>query len=196
MGYRHYLELIDKDKLKSLNPEDIRDTSKKYRQEEEWFDIDRYLEERGAAFEEVMELGKYSDEGYYLEKLDNSKHYGEFADIINTLKEEIGGDDHGFNLITRDDLIWVINAYRDRVVKIWEDTLHTISTSDDIEHLKKEMTKYFHGKVHWKDFMVNINLENKWDVQNTWTYEYELFNLVHILKTIDWDKQLLFVHGW
>lgn len=196
MSYRHYIEILDKDKLRLLHVEDMKDAAKRHRDREEWFDVEKYMEERGVELKEVMELGKYTAEGYYLEGLDNSKYYGEFADIISTLREELAGDGTGFNLITKDNLIWVINAYKGRVVKLWEDTLHIINTSDDIEQLKKDMTKYFHNKIHWKDFLVNTDLENKWDVQNTWTYEYELFNLVHILKTVDWEKQLLFIHGW
>ena len=33
-------------------------------------------------------------------------------------------------------------------------------------------------------------------VSDSWDYESEIFNLLHIYKTVDWDKYILVIYGW
>ena len=41
----------------------------------------------------------------------------------------------------------------------------------------------------------NVDLESKWFVTDAWTYEYYVFNLVHLYKIFDWDNNYLVAIG-
>ena len=38
--------------------------------------------------------------------------------------------------------------------------------------------------------------ENQMSIVRSWLYEYEIFELVHILKAVDWKKYDLIFMGW
>lgn len=41
----------------------------------------------------------------------------------------------------------------------------------------------------------NVDLDNKWFVTDAWTYEYYIFNLVHLYKIFDWEHNYLVAIG-
>lgn len=41
----------------------------------------------------------------------------------------------------------------------------------------------------------NVDLDSKWFVTDAWTYEYYVFNLVHLYKIFDWDNNYLVAIG-
>ena len=42
---------------------------------------------------------------------------------------------------------------------------------------------------------INLDLNNKWKVSDGYTYEYLIFDLIHILKIFDWEKDELVCIG-
>ncbi len=49
----------------------------------------------------------------------------------------------------------------------------------------------------WKgNFVKPYSLKDNNTVSGDWSYEYSVFNLVHILHTFDWDNDLMIYSGW
>ena len=63
MGYRHTFYIVEKKNLDNITHEEIESYKNK-----EYFNRYDFIEVKG--FKEINELGKYSDEGYYLSNSD------------------------------------------------------------------------------------------------------------------------------
>ena len=50
-------------------------------------------------------------------------------------------------------------------------------------------------KDSWRYFEINLDLNNKWSVSNGYTYEYLIFDLIHILKIFDWENDVMVAIG-
>ena len=192
MGYRHYLNIVKKQDFLKINNEYIENL----KDDEGYFYFGDIFKNINA--EEICELGKYSDEGYNLE----TKHTDVIDDLKTTyyllakLAEERG---YGFNILTKEDLIWIIEQYRDRTTKYWEKLVsdEPLETYSKVLKTPEEKCKYYvEDLLHWKDFICNTNINLKWELQTTWKYEYEMFNLIHCLKMIDWDNYILILTGY
>lgn len=71
----------------------------------------------------------------------------------------------------------------------------------------KENQKEWNNKAnHWKTrykgnesdtgyHYLNIDLHSKWKVSGGWSYEYLIFDLIHIYKIFDWDNDVLLAIG-
>lgn len=44
-------------------------------------------------------------------------------------------------------------------------------------------------------FNIDLNMDDKWSISNGFTYEYLIFELVHILKIFDWENDVMLVIG-
>ena len=92
-----------------------------------------------------------------------------------------------------------INNYKD-LLKDGQDyalplgiTIH----KDDVKSFDKltEFIEYKIRNISFDDF-ADINDKHIWYVTGSWDYEHAIFNLVHILKTVDWEKDTILFYGW
>lgn len=182
MGYRHSLYILEKSKVNKLTSEEIEQLECRY----------DCLENLGGK--EIFELGKYSDEGFELcQKA--LKVEGNLAEFRNAMFYE---GDTQFEFISPEQLIWLAQKYKERTVKYWQ----KLVSDEPLETYSKVITDvgekckyYVEDLLHWKDFMLDTNKENKFSLQTTWKYEYEMFNIIHCYKSIDWDKYYLVIIG-
>jgi len=49
------------------------------------------------------------------------------------------------------------------------------------------------GTTHY--YNMNIDMDNKWEISGGNTYEYLIFDLIHILKILDWENNILMCIG-
>ena len=145
---------------------------------------------------DLIELGKYSDEGFEL----SARKYKvrKLKKQINLLIENCSDEDSDFNIITQEDFVWLIEKYKERTVNYWKKILsdERIESYDKVYENAGDKCKYYvQDLLHWEKFLINTDLNNKWILQTTWKYEYELFNLLHIYKTIDWENNIVFIVG-
>ena len=108
MGYRHYLYIIDKEKVNSLTKEDIEEINSRYDLMREKLDG-----------HEIIELGKYSDEGFGLGQ-NGIKVEGILADFRESMFYE---GDTEFEFIEPEKLVWLAEKYLERTVKYWKEFL-------------------------------------------------------------------------
>lgn len=70
------------------------------------------------------------------------------------------------------------------------------------ENQKEWNDKAYKWKVQYKNkktdteyHYLNIELTDKWKVSGGWSYEYLIFDLIHIYKIFDWDNDVLLAIG-
>lgn len=193
MGYRNYIAVVDKESLDKI---------------------------RGLSYDEVKE--KYGDEGYISEYTFNDKGIKikrilEIGEIVSykensaKLKEclspvfsdnkinEVLNNDSEFMLGNKKLLENIIEVYRKTVVEYYTD----IQNIDKIREMRSDPTvnhlNYFLTKCRNKvsEFSENWFVSDSDNILHyTWQYEYDIFNLIYILKTFGWNKNyLLWIGG-
>lgn len=189
MGYRHHLGLIKKEDFKKINQKFIDDLSDC----EEYVSILTVMDKLPNEY--LLEIGKESDEGYlFSDKIyEASEDLKESYEVMKQLASDYG---HDFNILTAEDLIKFIECYFNRIVKYWKHLVDNSTNMYDSTEPDKKCVKYVKDLLGWSKFLINTDLEQKWHVQDTWKYEYEIFNLIHILKSFDWDNDLLIIYGY
>lgn len=171
MGYRNRLcqikkELFDKEKLKDFD----------YRHDNT---------------EELIELGKYID---YTDRL--------------KLEENID-DDGEYCVMDKSQIVTIINIYAEKHLRY----LELIKKGTDGDKPKPEDILAFRELQLWEprtaeqfldeqielwkepSRIYNTNIDCK-SIVESWSYEYEIFELLHIYKTFDDTKYYLIWSGW
>lgn len=192
MGYRNYLNIVSKKDFKKVN-EDFIDS---LRGKDGYLFAGDVL--RVINCKEILELGKYSEEGYALE-CKKVKLRGNIKKSYDILRQFCKDNEYGFNIVTQESLIELIKKYHERTVQYWHRLLSDVPMSCGAFESTKPEEKciyYVNDLLTWNTHMINTKMEAPYSVQTTWKYEYELYNLLHILKKIDWEKELLFVTGY
>ena len=187
MSYRHTFYIVEKENLNNITHKEIESYENK-----EYFSRYDFIEAKG--FKEINELGKYSDEGYYLSKSDLIIDYPDFKELRSLLYDE---GDTEFYFMKPEALLKVAEMYHERTVKYWEMLLsdEPMETYDSVEtDPSKKCFRYVKDLLGWKDFMINTS-DNKYTLQTSWKYEYEKYNFLHCYKMIDWDKYYLCLIG-
>lgn len=195
MGYRHYFY-----KCKKADIEQIR--------EKTLAELEEYAKEKGEELslrdnsilpqEEVFEFGKLyyedTDEQIYGTGVPLFSHEEVMEEFSDYVPYEVG----------EQGLLKAIEIYRQKIKDYYEDLLKDgatqilpfgielprpdITSADKIkEHIKE--------KLFWIEYKVNLD-ETKKTLTDSWQYEDTIFNLVFLLKTIDWEKETLLFYGW
>lgn len=96
-------------------------------------------------------------------------------------------------VVGKDGLLEAIKIYEEKVLKYYKSLL-----SDDEEPRQSKMLECVENKIRTLSVfgLANTDETNKMKVTSSWEYEHSIFNLVHILKTIDWDKDTILFYGW
>jgi len=186
MGYRHTLRIIEKEKVNNLTEEQL-----------EIAEESRYkLLEEILNMEEILDLGKYSDEGFELCKNHALKVDGIRLKLRNACFYE---GDTQFEFLDPSALKWLAEKYHERTVnyheKLLSDTEPLETFSKVLKTKEEKCVDYVEDLLHWKEFLINTDLENKYEVQTSWKYEYALYSIIHCYKMIKWDKYYLVITG-
>ena len=184
MGYRHSLYILEKVKVDTLTEEQINNVEFRYDL------LDNCLNSI-----EILDLGKYSDEGSALCKR-GLKPHGILAKFRNAMFSE---GDTQFEFLDPEQLVWLAEQYKERTVKHWgkllsaKEPLETYSGL--ITDVGEKCKDYVKDLLYWQKYLLNSDKKCPFVVQTTWKYEYEIFNIIHCYKMIDWDKYYLVIIG-
>jgi hypothetical protein len=179
MGFRHKLGILEKTKF-----DRIKDTT-----------IEEYDKGHKAIYEitkEVYELGKYF----------NREFLDEFISPVYSNKEvhDSANDDNDFFLLSNEGIVRLIEYHRERVFNYYSSVKPEASDLFD-EHdsykqaIDKKVRQWGETCTKYKLYPYNLSLESECLV-SAWDYEYQVFELVRIYKSIDWDNQLVTLNGW
>lgn len=195
MGYRHYFYKCKKADIARIREKTLAE-------------LEEYAKEKGAKLyllddsflpkEKVFEFGKLyyedTDEQIYGTGVPLFSHKEVMEEFSDFVPYEVG----------QQGLLKAIEIYRQKIKDYYEDLLKDgtaqilpfgielprpdITSTDKIkEHIKE--------KLFWIEYKVNLD-EAKKTLTDSWQYEDTIFNLVFLLKTIDWEKETLLFYGW
>ena len=195
MGYRHYFYKCKKADIARIREKTLAE-------------LEEYAKEKGAKLyllddsflpkEKVFEFGKLyyedTDEQIYGTGVPLFSHKEVMEEFSDFVPYEVG----------QQGLLKAIEIYRQKIKDYYEDLLKDgttqilpfgielprpdITSTDKIkEHIKE--------KLFWIEYKVNLD-EAKKTLTDSWQYEDTIFNLVFLLKTIDWAKETLLFYGW
>lgn len=199
MGYRHYFYLIDKseaEKVRDFSYEEFFNYSEEHYPEAiekdvyEDGEVEIYLHfPRTLSQELLYEFGKLycdTDERIYskgeplFRNKETQKYYEEYEPFI----------------MGKEGMLEAIECYRDKIKSYYEKLMKVCKGEEVDEFFRDTPEKHIRGKLlgwNLKD-TVDTNLEHGF-LTNSWEYEHAIFNLLFLLKTIDWDKKALLFYG-
>lgn len=200
MGYSHYLYVIPKEQVAEIQAcktvNDLTEFAKRhsypYDEDDGWLSIYK-------VGKELYDLGKYSEIGFKLE----SERPSVFTS--DELKEEYS--DYGFALLTKDDFKSIIEFYRQRIIAWFESLLEIKDSSKFTAEYTKEQyqLEMLKGTIQNKIDIwsgkycgitpIDLEPENE-QINNSWLYEYAIFELVRLYKIFDWENDELVLVGW
>ena len=188
MGYRHYLYKIPKKNVKELKQLTKEQMIKKYAEDEDYVSFSKMLKENNAKC--IFEYGKlYWDNT--VEKLHNiGKKLFQNEEVDNLFLDE------DIYLVGKKAIEETINIYKEKIVKMYNDLLDNndnITDKDLIDKYEKHLKDY---KLWWTRLnALNLN-KNEECICDSWLYEHQIFELVRLYKTIDFENYDLLFLGW
>ena len=205
MGYRNYFAIIEKeeaDKILNLSHEEQMKLTSEYVREE-W---------EGSG-EEDEQVAKYLEndivDSYALRKqlkpeevIDFANRSGcdSLAQKVNEDCRDYSDEDTEFCIVKPEALLVAADYYRNNTVKYYEAVIRSFDMTDeecledkDMGYHRPNLIASFRHQIY--DLTkLKIDKENVLKhkiLMDTWQYEYDMFNMLHLYKNIDWDKYYL-----
>lgn len=206
MGYRHYMYLIEKEtvnKIKNMSEEELfnRFASAEDKAFYELNKEDKYFNIHDIPQKEIIEFGKlYWDDT-------SSRIYSKGKPLFENKETQERYEDYKPYLVGKDGLIEAINIYKDKIISYYESLFkENEKLCDPFFHIPfAEIEKPIAEKCvehcrdilgEWKrNFAIETNLEEE-SISKSWKYEYHIFEMVRLLKSIDFNKYEILFYGW
>lgn len=199
MGYRQYLALLDNEAAETLSKMSETEFLSKHAEVDSEGYVKRLSPYEFPTHEKVFELGKYVSQEF-IRGLTGSNPVPFFQDeALNQSYEE-----YGIFTVGKAGLLALIENYRETVAKSYEDML-TFSEEDSFQYftgadLAFKQKRFFESRRDdWQGKFVdylNTDESQPHTLSRFWDYEYLVFDLIHILKTVDWDNKQLILYGY
>lgn len=114
-------------------------------------------------------------------------------------------EDFDAKIVGKEALIAVAKCYKDKVIEYYEGLLLSpeelkqkypndlfLDKRTVLDKLKDDAEE----KLSWSGYWLNLDENQKYNITNDWSYEHAMFELVHQLKTIDFEKYDIVECGW
>ena len=188
MGYRNYLYKIPKKNVKQLRSLTRQQIIDKYSEDEGYASFHKMIGENNA--ECIFGYGKL----YWDDTIERIHNTGEKL-FLNEQIDDLFLDEDLY-LVGKKALKESIDIYKDKIVKMYEhllDNNNNMSDKDLIDKYEGHLRDY---KLWWTRLnALNLN-ENDDCICDSWLYEYQIFELVRLYKTIDFEEYDLLFMGW
>ena len=203
MGYRHYFYLVDKkdvELVKDKTHEELVQIAKTYGADVDEEDGYFYFNDKKFMNKtEIYEFGKlYWDDTV-------KRIYSKGVPLFE--KEEVQEcfDDYRPYVMGKDAMLEAIEIYKSKIINYYKSLIVDGDTKEfnyfyDIEpdEIKNvEVTRHITEILyHWDRMgVLDTNLENE-RISSSWMYEHQIFELVRLYKSIDWENKCLLFYGW
>lgn len=192
MGYRHYFYLVSKEeveKVKDMGYSELYEYAKQQGAEtnedgDDWFS---FIDEGFMNKQAVFEFGKL----YWDDTAD--RIYSTGVPLFSREGVQSEFDDYKPYVVGKEGVLEAIKIYQDKVLRYYNSILSTEEGEPEKKALMHVQDKV--SRLHWGD-LVNVDDELQWSLTGSWEYEHSIFNLVHLLKKVDWDNYTLLFYGW
>ena len=206
MGYRHYMYIVPRkriEEVKDLTYEEL----KRYAESNGIFNEDG--EDDFCAYSFLSALGEHNEffcYGKYYENYESIQKLG--TPLFSNAETMEHFEEYEPYVVERDAILCAIDYYRERVVKWCKDLIMSQEEYNAkyepwqrdkrsreeriIAHLESQLSEW---ENPYGLSAIDTNMKNNRIVQS-WLYEYEIFELVHKMKTMDWENNAIIFYGW
>ena len=190
MGYHHYIFSIDKSVVEEIKDMTIDELEARFSVTNG--QPNGYFYHRDLPTEELYELGKY------IEFAEEVRNCGTRLFTREDTHEAL--EDYDMYVVGKEGLHKIIEVFKGYVIKHYESLLVDDSEDDlwvDTPRTAEQKQKlYVEGKLRaWKrGIAIDLN-EDSEVLTQSWTYEYSLFELVRILKSMDFENKTILFYG-
>lgn len=187
MGYRNYLYKVKKSEVKKLRSMTLEEITKKYGDnEDDYISIHDLLDNDSKC---IFEYGKL----YWDDTIERIHATGKRLFLDENINERF--EDYDVYVVGKKALEETINIYKDKIIKMYEHLKNNEGLTDKeiIEKYEEHLQEY---RVWWTRLnAINLN-ENTDCICDSWLYEHQIFELVRLYKTIDFEEYDLLFLGW
>ena len=182
MGYRYYLYKVKKDelnKIRNMTNSDLYIYTKSNDEDNYWSPLDLFRDKC------IYELGEIDNTMWKI--LKNNR-----IDEIFTqeeVKEHMEEYDNG--ILNADGFLKIMETYKEKIVSYLNDLL----VDGYKESWRENKTSYEKMKEYLEEKIRFITVSDEYDfnlknerITGSWTFEYSLFELIRLYKTINWDN--------
>jgi hypothetical protein len=193
MSYRYFIAKMSKDEYKQLSTcKSTNCLQKKYPtvdiKDDSYFYLSTLLHNYSIdqIADECFVLDKGFENQFFKDKTFNTFCNGKFIDNDRTLFK-----------INQNDFLKLIEIYEKSIKDSFQNKIDEIKMEKNLEDAIETMTRYLKYKLNkWEDdYVLNKKHENKERIVNDESYEYCVFDLLHLYKNTDFDKEQLFIFG-
>lgn len=206
MGYRHYMYIVKReriDQVKNLTYDEL----KKYAAQNGCLDED---DEDGfgcySFLYDLAEQNVFHEFGKHYENAENIYKLGTPLFVLPDTQEYF--EEYQPYVVNQDAVLCAIEDYRQKIVKWYKGLLMTQEEYDaslelwernNIPQEQRIKNHLEHQLDEWENEFgftaIDLYIESN-KIVRSWLYEYEIFELVHQLKTMDWENNTLLFYGW
>ena len=115
------------------------------------------------------------------------------------VNKKVTEENHLF-LLPKENLLLLIKAYQKRVAKYLNGIIEDTKRKEEEPYaMGQTALQYLEQKAReWsrENSIIDINEENKERIVSSWDYEYNIFDLVHLYKSFDFDNETLVVFAY
>lgn len=198
MGYRNYFYIAEKKKVDDFlalsHEEQMKVTAELIKQD---YSDQTFAQERIEEYLEYNQLGSWEARKYL--EAEEIHGCGKYFDS-NIQKEivkgsvDLSGDEDEFYLNVKPEaLIVCAEHYKDKSAQYWN---NIINSEASIEDIKEQLRSHARELDYAHRDVLDTDPNNKFNITNSWDYEYAMLELVHLYKLIDWDKYSLIWCGY
>lgn len=194
MGYRHYFYLVKKSDVEKCNNIVFNELKRQYGDIDGDMDLDKIIPQT-----EIFEFGKL--------------YYDDTAERIYKTGKPLFGDkecqeyfeDYYPFVVGKDGLLEAIKIYKEKVISAYQSLLGDgqevqyplgITMTENISEHEKMKNSVNNRISRIQNSFENIDETNKYAVSASYMYEHAIFNLIHLLKVIDWNNETILFYGW
>lgn len=209
MGYRHYFAIVDIaecNNIENMTYDDFLNYCKTNHKDA--YELDEYddgIKEEYINFhralnqETIFEFGKL----YYEDTADRIYNHG--LPLFKLEETQNNFDYYVPYKMGKDGLLEAINIYKEKIINYYKDILTDGAVQilpfgieikrEDIKSIDKFVSHVNDELMWWENGAINLD-EGVDKISSSWMYEHQIFELVRLYKTIDWDTKCLLFYGY
>jgi len=185
MGYRHYMYKINKDLVNEIKGMTLSELKIKFYGKD---NLDNYFDFTNIIpQQEIYEFGKL----YYDDTA--NRIYSKGIPMFDSKEVMDELSDYLPYIVGKEGLIEAIAIYQEKIINYYESLLKDDEdgkSSDKQKHHIRDLLEEWKSK-----WIINLDEKNLL-LTDSWQYEYNIFNLVACLKSIDFEKETILFYGW